>query len=89
MRRKKIDSMMTPKIIKATPIDRSFNGLREALFEEFDNLRSNKTKPERANSAARLAGEITKSVAVQCELLRLTTRNGDVSEMTSVKGLLR
>ena len=88
MRRKKLD-VMVPRIVKVTPIDRSFNGLREALFDEFDHLRSGKTKPERANAAARIAGEISKSVAVQCELLRLTTRNGDVSEMAAVKGLLR
>jgi len=56
---------MAPKIIKATPIDRSFKGLRDALFDEFDELRRGKTKPERANAAARLAGEITKSVAIQ------------------------
>ena len=80
---------MAPKITKVTVIERSFSGLRDALFEEFDSLRTNKTKPERANAAARIAGEITKSVAVQCELLRLTARNGETTDIEKVKGLLR
>lgn len=87
MRRSK--DTMIPKIVKVAPIGRSFNGLREALFDEFDHLRSGKIKPERANAAARISAEITKSVAVQCELLRLTTRNGEVNEVEGVKGLLR
>lgn len=85
--RKKIDPMM-PKI-KVTLIERSFKGLRDALFDEFDQLRSNKAKPERANAAARLAGEITKSVAVQCELLRIVEKNGTTEITTNVKGLLQ
>jgi hypothetical protein len=80
---------MAPKVVKVVPIDRSFKGLRDALFDEFDQLRNGKTKPERANACARLAGEITKSVAIQCELLRLTTRNGEVRELDGVRGLLQ
>lgn len=83
--RKKADAM-TPKMI---PIERSFHGLREALFDEFDQLRSGKAKPERSNAAARLAGEITKSASVQTELLRLLMRDGDVEQVDSVKMLLK
>jgi len=83
--------VLAPTITKTAPIERSFKGLRDALFDEFDNLRSNKAKPERANAAARLAGEITKSISVQCELLRVVTRDGDGNgrEVESVKGLLK
>jgi hypothetical protein len=84
--RRKRDAM-APKI-NTKSIERSFKGLRDALFEEFEMLRSNKTKPERANAAARLASEITKSVSAQCELLRLSSVQDDQKSIESVKGLL-
>lgn len=75
---------------KTEKIERSFKGLRDALFDEFDSLRGGKIKPERANAAARLASEITKSVSCQTDLLRLLGKSGSNGDTESVaRTLLR
>jgi hypothetical protein len=80
---------MAPKIDKLPAISRSFAGLRDALFDEFDNLRSNHAKPERANAAARLANEITRSVAVQAQLMRIVRQDDQTDGIEEVRALLR
>lgn len=89
MARRRKDAMVPNIATKPISIERSFKGLRDALFDEFENLRANKSKPEHSNAMARLAGEITKSVSVQCEVLRLVTGQDDEKSAESVKGLLR
>jgi len=60
------------KTDKKVKVDRSFDGLRDALFDQLDGLVSGTTKPEVANSVARVSAEIIKSVSVQSDLMRLT-----------------
>jgi hypothetical protein len=74
---KKITDRMTPKLTALATTERSFKGLRDTLFDELDQLRSDRIKPERANAVARLATEISRSVSVQCDVLRLVARHGD------------
>ncbi len=58
---------MKPKI---APIQRSWDGLRDALFDQIDGLRNGQTKSDVANSTARCAAEITKSVSVQIAAIK-------------------
>lgn len=62
------------KKVGTAKVERSFDGLREALFDEIDGLRTGKSKPDKANSTARLAAEIVRSVAVQIDVLRIGGR---------------
>lgn len=55
---------------KAAPIERSWDGLRDALFDQIDGLRSGQTKSDVANSTARCVAEITKSVSVQIAAIK-------------------
>lgn len=65
-------------------IERSFVGLRDCLFDELQSLRAGKTKPDRANAVSRLCNEITTSVNVQIDLLRLLGRNGAGKETSEI-----
>lgn len=58
------------------PIERSFEGLREALFDEIDGLRNGTSKPDKANSTARLAAEIVRSVGTQIDVIKLGAQRG-------------
>lgn len=62
---------VTAKPIRLPKVERSFDGLRNVMFDQLDDLISGAGKPEIANSVARLASEITKSTAIQAELMRL------------------
>lgn len=53
-------------------IERSFTGLRDALFDELDALRAGTAKPDRANAVSRLASEVSRSVSVQIDVIRLS-----------------
>lgn len=54
----------------ADAVDRSFNGIRDALFDEWDRLRNGKTTPDTAKAAARMADVILASVETQLETLK-------------------
>lgn len=71
---------MTKTRVKKS-VDRSFDGLRTALFDQINGLVNGTGKPEIANSVARCAGEITKSVSVQADLMRLTKSKRSMPEM--------
>ena len=47
---------------------RSSAGLRDALFDELDALRSGDANPARANATARLASEIIHTVEMELEV---------------------
>lgn len=64
------------KVVATKPIERSFHGLREALFDEIDGLRNGTSKPDKANSTSRLAAEIVRSVSAQIDVLRFGGPNG-------------
>lgn len=72
--------MKPAKVIKPKRlVQRSWDGLRDALFDELDGLRSSNPRPQIANSAARLAAEITKSAAVQASILKLSGRKNSIA----------
>ena len=65
-------------------IERSANGLREALFDQLDGLRSKKIQPNEAKAFSGLAQTIIKSVEVQIkyETMKLS---GDIPGMGEMK----
>jgi hypothetical protein len=59
-------------------MDRTSSGLRNALFDEIDSLRSGASNPARARSLAMLANTALKSVSVEIEFHRYVS---DVSKL--------
>lgn len=51
-------------------IERTTDGLRNALFEELDNLRAGKTTAQRASAVARLAAGIVSSTKLDLDYQR-------------------
>lgn len=60
---------MTKKI-EATPIVRTSAGLRDAIFDEIDAIRSGTSNPTRANAVAKLATGIVETVRMELEVQR-------------------
>lgn len=56
------------------PIIRSSAGLRDALFDELDNLRSGKTNATAANATAKLAATIVATVEMEMEVHRVMSK---------------
>jgi hypothetical protein len=55
---------------EAEPVDRSFSGIRNALFDDWDRLRGGKISTDQAKSSARMADVILGSVETQLEAMR-------------------
>lgn len=53
---------------------RSSAGLRDALFDELDDLRSGKTNPTKANAVSKLAGSIIQTVEMELEVHRIMSK---------------
>lgn len=51
-----------PKVIRTSA------GLRDALFDELDRLRSGETNATNANATARLAGEVVNIIEMELEV---------------------
>ena len=49
------------------PIARTSSGLRDALFDEWDNLRRGRSNPKQAMAVAHLAKQIVNSVKIEIE----------------------
>jgi hypothetical protein len=49
---------------------RSSAGLRDALFDELDAIRSGKSNPTRANAVAKLAAGIVETVRMELDVAR-------------------
>jgi hypothetical protein len=58
-----------------TPINRSTSGLRTALFEEMEALRSGASDAQRARSIAMMANSILQSVQVEIEYHKYVSAN--------------
>lgn len=58
------------KKIEATPIVRTSAGLRDAIFDEIDAIRSGTSNPTRANAVAKLATGIVETVRMELEVQR-------------------
>lgn len=65
-KRKEI-AMKKAKDLPVSPITRSTSGLRSALFEEMEALRSGASNAQRARSVAMMANSILQSVQVEIE----------------------
>ena len=46
-------------------VDRTSNGLRNALFDELDSIRAGNSDPKRANAVARISSEIVRTVDME------------------------
>lgn len=55
-------------VIENSPVLRTSAGLRDALFDELDNLRNGKTNPAKANSVAKLADGIIETVRMELDV---------------------
>ncbi len=67
---------MKSKKLPTTPITRSTSGLRTALFEEMEALRSGKSSAQQARSVAMMANSILQSVQVEIEYHKYVKANG-------------
>lgn len=64
----------------AAPIIRTSAGLRDAIFDEIDAIRSGSSNPTRANAVAKLATGIVETVRMELEVQRhLRGHAGDPS----------
>lgn len=52
------------------PATRTSAGLRDALFDELDGLRSGTTNPAHANAVAKLAAQVVDTVKMELEVQR-------------------
>lgn len=57
----KIETMGTPTV-------RTSAGLRDALFDELDGLRSGTSNPAKANAVAKLAGQVIDTVKMELDV---------------------
>lgn len=63
------------KNLPVSPITRSTTGLRTALFEEMEALRSGTSSAQRARSIAMMANSILQSVQVEIEYHKYVNAN--------------
>jgi hypothetical protein len=56
-------------------IERSFDGIRGALFDEWDAMRSGTATTETVKAASRAAHAIMETLSVQLETIRYTQTN--------------
>ncbi len=75
----KQESPKTETSARRTPIVRTSAGLRGALFDEMDRVVNDETTPEKANSMARLSGQIVSTVRLELDAhkLRLKSPGGE------------
>lgn len=67
--------MPKSKKVALAPINRSTSGLRSALFEEMEALRSGDSNAQRARSVAMMANSILQSVQVEIEYHKYVSAN--------------
>lgn len=65
----------------AEGVDRSFAGIRMALFDEWDRLRNGQTTADNAKACARMADVILNSVETQLEALKYTKANAQAERL--------
>lgn len=52
---------------KTCEVKRTSTGLRDALFDELEALRSGKSNPTQANAVAKIAGSVVETVKMEIE----------------------
>lgn len=72
------DAMIEPERVENPPADveRSFSGIREALFDDWDRLRQGKITTDNAKASARMADVILGSVETQIETIKVSKLHG-------------
>lgn len=68
--------MTAKSTVEISPIVRTSAGLREAIFEEIDNVRRGTSNPTRANAVAKLAMSVVETVRMELEVKRFVHSNG-------------
>lgn len=65
------------------PVIRTSAGLRDALFDTLDNLRTGKISPTSANATAKIAAAIVSTVEMELEVHRIMNRipNGNAQAL--------
>lgn len=81
---------MKKEIKETKKVERTSAGLREALFDELDGLRSGETNATQANATAKIAGTIVDTVNMEMAALKLMQRtpkadtNNSMSRLPSI-----
>lgn len=65
---------MKTKIIEAEKVERTSAGLRSALFDELDGLRSGEINATRANATAKIVGGIVDTVNMEMNAYKLLNK---------------
>lgn len=68
---------MTEKTIDKARVQRTSAGLREALFDELDDLRGGKTNATKANATAKLATAIIDTVEMELSVHKTLSKMKD------------
>lgn len=67
--------------VMAAPIARTSAGLRDAIFDEIDAIRSGASNPTRANAVAKLATGIVETVRMEIEVQRHLKNTPDLPKV--------
>jgi len=67
-------------------IDRTSKGLRDALFDEIDSLRSDSPQPTKSMAVAKMAGQIINIAAAEMESSRATEKHEERAPWTDLMG---
>ena len=59
---------MTEEVKTPSPVSRTSAGLRDAIFDEIDAIRSGQSNPTRANAVAKLANGIVETVRMEIDV---------------------
>ena len=66
--------MTTTETVGISPTVRTSAGLRDALFDELDNLRNGTTNPAKANAVAKLADQVISTVKMELDVQKHITK---------------
>lgn len=69
---------------EAEKVKRTSAGLRDALFDELDELRSGKSNPAKASAVSRLADTVINTVVMELEVQRTLGRIGRAPDMSAL-----
>lgn len=72
--------MAETEMVKRTPVERTTNGFRNALFDELDSLRQGTSNHNIANATSRLCSTIIDSVRMELEVRKFLQTSGTATE---------
>ena len=86
MPRPKQQQTKEKEIAPLPPVIRSSAGLRDALFDEMDRMRQNRTNATNANAMAKLASTIVDSVEMEISVRRFLNDLGTSDQEVGTDG---